>query len=159
MRRAPVLDDGSPRVPALAPVDLFQVPLAARASRDEIRFVRPAGFEAREIVRTVDATQGTAHTREDPPAATEMADELAAAIFQDVRKSRRRAAERTDAERPTSVGEERARGVQGPLERGTKTGIREKRDRVGANPQTACGDGTDGAARGQERRDLEPLRV
>src|ERR1051326_1278987 len=159
MRRTPVLDDGSPRVPALAPVDLLQISLAARTSRDEIRFVRSAGFEAREIVGTIDTTQGAAHAREDPPAATEMTDELAAAVFQDVRESRRRAAKRAHAEGPSSVGEEGTRGVQGPLERGTKTGVREKRDGGGANSQTPRGHFTDGATRGQERRDLEPLRV
>src|SRR5689334_18144452 len=81
VRRAPVFDERRPRVPALPPIDRLDVALAPRASRDEIRFVGAAGFEAREIARPVGAAQRTAHAREEPRPAAEMAAELEAAVL------------------------------------------------------------------------------
>src|SRR5262245_55583104 len=73
VRLAPVLDEGTRRVPAHASIDLFQVRPTRAARRDEISLVGASGIQTSQVLRLDGAAQRTPQSRMTPGATAQVA--------------------------------------------------------------------------------------
>src|SRR2546430_2240495 len=103
MRRAPVLDQPTPSVPADATVDLLDVATARPAGAHGITLFRILGHQPHELGRDPGAAEWAHETGERPARAAEMTGQLAAPVLDQIGKGRRSTAAGANAQIPFTV--------------------------------------------------------
>src|SRR2546429_9162536 len=121
MRRAPVLHEGRPRIPAEPAIQLLQVAPAGAARGDRVAFFPGLGEEAHGVLGSLAPAVGAAEARERPARAAQVARQSPLAVFQEVGEGRGCSAARADPEVPPSATEVGAAEREVALEGRTET--------------------------------------